>query len=91
MDSMAACCRRPGLVHRPHGDAVWPVNQVLITFVLPNGEEREERWPSIAAFRGWAVTRDQRLDYTAYREDEDGEWIVLEKGRISGSTNGSAQ
>ena len=64
---------------------------VLITFVLPNGEEREERWPSIAAFRAWAVTRDQRLSYTAYQEDEDGEWVVMEKSRVAGSTHGSGQ
>lgn len=67
------------------------VADVHITFVLPNGEEREERWPTIAAFRAWAVTHDQRLSYTAYRQDEDGEWVVVEKGRVAGSTNGSAQ
>lgn len=62
---------------------------VLITYLLPNGEERDEQWPSVAAFRAWAETRHQRLHYTAYVEDEDGEWIVLEKGRIAGSTLGS--
>ena len=67
------------------------VAEVLIIFVLPNGEEREERWPSIAGFRAWAVTRDQRLSYTAYQEDEDGEWVVQETGRIAGSTIGSGQ
>lgn len=61
---------------------------VLIVYVLPNGEEREERWDSIARFRAWATTRDQRLAYTAYREDEDGEWIVAEKGSVAGRTDG---
>ena len=67
------------------------VTEVLITFVLPNGEEREERWPSIAAFRAWALTRNQRLSYTTYEQDEDGEWLVTEKGQLTGSTHGSAQ
>lgn len=66
------------------------VAEVLIIFVLPNGEEREERWPSVAGFRAWAVTHDQRLSYTAYQQDEDGEWVVLEKSRIAGSTHGSS-
>jgi len=60
----------------------------MITFILPNGEEREERWPTIASFRAWALTHDQRLTYTAYQQDEDGEWDVIEKGRIAGSTEG---
>lgn len=62
---------------------------VRIAYILPNGEEREEPWPSVAAFRAWATTRNQRLRYTAYQEDEDGEWTVLEKGRVAGSTYGS--
>ena len=60
----------------------------LIVYVLPNGEEREEHWASIATFRAWAITRDQRLTYTAYREDEDGEWVVTDKGRVAGQTHG---
>ena len=62
----------------------------LIVYVLPNGEEREERWESVAAFRAWAITRDQRLTYTAYVEDEDGEWVVTDKGAIRGATHGDA-
>ena len=41
------------------------------------------------AFRAWATTRNQRLNYTAYREDEDGEWLVVERGRVAGTTYGA--
>ena len=80
-----------GACPSPVGRCNSRVPEVLITFITPNGEEREERWPTIAAFRAWAVTRDQRLTYTAYSEDDDGEWIVVDKGHVSGSTHGSAQ
>jgi hypothetical protein len=63
--------------------------EVMIVYLLPNGEEREERWPNVAAFRAWAMTRNQRLQYTVYLEDEDGEWVLQEKGRIAGTTIGS--
>lgn len=68
-----------------------PVADVLITFTLPNGEEREERWASIAAFRGWATTCNQRLSYTAFEQDDDGEWVVVEKGRVQGATHGARE
>ena len=45
-----------------------------------DGDEHEERWPSLPAFHRWALGR--RLRYTAYQEDEDGEWLVIEKGEI---------
>ena len=81
----------PGTCPSPVGRCNPGVPDILITFITPNGEEREERWPTIAAFRAWAVTRDQRLNYTAFAEDEDGEWVVIEKGHVAGSTHGSAQ
>jgi hypothetical protein len=52
---------------------------ILIRFTI-DGEEREERWPSIASFRAWALVNQLKLAYTAYEEDEDGEWVVIEKG-----------
>ncbi len=61
---------------------------LLIVYHLPNGEEYEETWPSVAAFRAWAETRHQRLHYRAFAADEDGEWCLVEKGRIVGSTVG---
>jgi len=62
--------------------------QLLIVYQLPNGEEREEMWSSVAAFRAWAETRHQRLHYRAFAADDDGEWYLMEKGRIAGSTVG---
>lgn len=58
---------------------------MLIVFTSDDGEEREERWRSVDAFRSWAVTQPQQYSYTAYSEDEDGEWIVVEKGRAGGT------
>lgn len=45
------------------------------------GGEHEEDWGSIEAFRRWAAEEGLRLRYTAYAEDDDGEWAVVEKGR----------
>lgn len=56
-----------------------------ISFVSADGEERDEAWASLEAFRVWALAQDEPYAYTAYREDEDGEWVVVEKGRIGGT------
>ena len=58
----------------------------LITFASSDGEERDERWPSIEGFRAWALTQGRRYRFTAYEEDEDGEWVVVEKGTIGTKT-----
>lgn len=54
----------------------------LICWISPDGEEREERWPSPDRFRAWAAANGVRATYTAYREDEDGDWVVVDKGRL---------
>ncbi len=59
-------------------------HEVLVAFATTDGEEREERWPSLARFLAWARTQTARYSYTAYREDDDGEWVVMEKGRTGG-------
>lgn len=56
---------------------------VLITWTTADGEEREERWPSVERFRSWAAAQGGAIGYTAYREDEDGDWVVVDKGRLS--------
>ncbi len=55
---------------------------VRIAFSSRDGEEREEEWASVERFRSWAVA--ERLDgsFTAYEADDDGEWVVIAKGRI---------
>jgi hypothetical protein len=60
----------------------------LISFASSDGEEREERWPSIETFRAWALTQGRRYRFTAYQEDEDGEWVVVDKGTIGERTRG---
>ncbi len=55
---------------------------VRIAFTSADGEEREEEWPSIERFRSWAVAERLALAFTAYEEDEDGEWVVVEKGKV---------
>lgn len=54
----------------------------LIHFATADGEEREERWPSVEAFRSWALAQARRYRFTAYEEDEDGEWVVVDQGEI---------
>lgn len=55
---------------------------LLIEFTSVDGETREERWRSVDAFRSWAVAQGISGIFTAYRADDDGEWVVVEKGRV---------
>lgn len=55
---------------------------VMIGFLTADGEERDERWPSLDAFRNWAVGEDLHGIYTVYEEDEDGDWIPTMRGRV---------
>jgi len=59
--------------------------EVLVVYATPDGEEREEHWPSVAAFLAWARGQTAAYTFTAYREDDDGEWVVLDKGRTGGA------
>jgi hypothetical protein len=58
------------------------VSEVLITWATADGEEREERWPTVERFRSWAQAQGHAVRYTAYAEDEDGDWAVVDKGRL---------
>ena len=55
---------------------------VNITFISADGEEREESWPSVESFRAWAAIQGMAFSYTAYAEDDDGEWVVIDRGRV---------
>lgn len=55
---------------------------LLVEYRLASGEERSERWPSVERFRAWAQAEGLHLAWTAYREDEDGEWAVEARGRL---------
>ena len=55
---------------------------ITISYTTPDGEERDERWASIDAFRSWAIGDKVRANYTAYEEDEDGDLIVVGKGSV---------
>ena len=55
--------------------------EVLIRWILADGEEREERWPSVERFRTWAKAEGLRVTFTAYEED-DGEWVIADQGRV---------
>lgn len=65
-----------------HAAMVNSPSAFLIAFTSDDGEQREETWPSIEHFRAWAATQGQPYSFTAYREDDDGEWMVVEKGRL---------
>jgi hypothetical protein len=56
--------------------------QVQVAFISAAGEEREETWPSVESFRAWAQVQPVACTYTAYAEDADGEWVVIDRGAI---------
>lgn len=58
---------------------------VRIAFTSADGEEREEDWASVERFRSWAVAERLDVRFTAYEADDDGEWVVVAKGRVTGS------
>jgi len=55
---------------------------LVIVWWTADGEEHQERWPTIDAFLSWAAAEGCEGRYTAYREDEDGDLVVIEKGRL---------
>lgn len=58
--------------------------EVLVRWLSRDGEEREERWASLERFRAWAAAEGGAGEFTAYAEDDDGEWVVVAKGRFGG-------
>jgi hypothetical protein len=58
---------------------------VLISYATEDGEEREERWPSVESFLGWARKQTAPMRFTAYQEDDDGEWVIIDQGRSGGA------
>ena len=60
-------------------------SRVLITWLTADGEEREERWPSVERFRAWALAERLACSFTASVEDEDGDYLLVERGRITPS------
>ena len=59
-----------------------PRMSVMIAFTSADGEEREEEWPSVERFRLWAIAERLACTFTAYESDDDGEWVVVDKGRV---------
>ncbi len=54
---------------------------VIIRLETVDGEEREERWPSVERFCAWAAAEGHHGRWTAYEDDPDGEGAVLAMGR----------
>ena len=54
---------------------------VMIRLETVDGEEREERWPSVERFCAWAAAEGHHGRWTAYEDDPDGEGAVLAMGR----------
>ncbi len=52
-----------------------------INYRTAAGEERDEEWASPELFRSWAETAELRSTFTVYEEDEDGDWVVVQRGR----------
>ncbi len=58
------------------------MNGVIIVWTTTAGDqEHEERWPSLPAFLAWADREDLHGTFSAY-EDDEGELVVVEKGRF---------
>ena len=58
------------------------MSNVLIVWTSAAGEEHEERWPSVERFRVWAAVQDQCIIYSAYAKDDDGDFAIIDKGRL---------
>ncbi len=56
--------------------------EVMIAWRTGDGEERDERWPSLDRFLAWARADAVRCTWTCYEPDEDGEWVLIARGRI---------
>ena len=61
-----------------------PSVAIRITYNTADGEERDEEWQSIERFRSWALAEGMTVSFNAYQENEDGEWMVVSKGRLKG-------
>lgn len=53
---------------------------VRICWQAADGGEHEEEWPSLDAFRCWAAAEDLQARWTAYVQDEDGDWLPHARG-----------
>jgi hypothetical protein len=58
------------------------MERLLINFQSVDGEERDEYWESVDAWRNWAIGACWRGIYRVYEADEDGDWVPVLKGRI---------
>jgi len=61
---------------------------VMISWRTSDGEERDERWPSVERFRLWALGQGLRCTWTAYcqppgsGDEDDDEWVVVDFGQV---------
>ena len=55
---------------------------IRIAWITADGEEREEAWPSVERFRAWAIGEGLNCDWRAYEEDDEGEWVLIDEGRV---------
>jgi len=58
------------------------VPHIRIAWISADGEEREEAWPSVERFRSWAIGEGIACDWRAYEEDDEGEWVLVDEGRV---------
>ncbi len=55
---------------------------VIISWTGRDGDEHHETWPSIEQFRCWAVSEGCCCHFSAYHSDEDGDQILIGRGRV---------
>ena len=53
---------------------------IMVHWLTVDGEEHDESWPTVDAFVNWAEAEGLRCQWTAYEEDEDGDFVVSAKG-----------
>lgn len=58
------------------------MEHVRIAWLSDDGEEREEAWPSVERFRTWAQAEGVHGEWRAYAEDDEGEWVLIDHGRV---------
>ena len=57
------------------------MSQILITWEHGD-EEHEEHWESVPAFLAWAAREGIHGTFRSFEEDEDGEYVLKDKGRF---------
>ncbi|MFW5698537.1 MAG: hypothetical protein ACOCYN_01665 [Planctomycetota bacterium] len=55
---------------------------MLICWTTEDGEEHEEEWSTVEAFRSWAVSEGLGCRFSAYESDDEDDRVLVARGRV---------